>query len=110
MKIVYSDHTVAAVTPTEISVSIEAAPWRALRAATRWNGHAAQVTIGAASAVSSHPQPVNRVLGTTANITERSASGTNSTAATASRRNRLRASLSSGSTGSADDADRGAAS
>ena len=62
-KIVYSDHKVAAVTPTEISVSMDAVPWRALRRATRWNGHAAQVTIGAASAVSTHSQPVNRVLG-----------------------------------------------
>ncbi len=47
---VQSDHPVAAVTPTEIKVSIEALPWRALRSATRWNGQAAQVTIGIASA------------------------------------------------------------
>ena len=83
--------------PTEISVSIDAPPCRACRSATRWNGHAAQSTTGTASAVSTHCQPVNRVLGTTANITDRSASGTNSTAATASRTSRCRAWSASGS-------------
>jgi len=82
---------VAAVIPTDISVSMEAPWWRALRIATRWNGHAAQDTTGMASAVSSHPQPVKRVLGTTANITDRSAKGTKSTAATANRISRYRA-------------------
>ena len=96
-KIVYSDHSVAAVTPTEIRVSIEAVRWRALRQATRWNGHAAQVTMGNANPVSSHCQPANRVPGRTANITDRCDSGTNNTAATASRRSSERATASSGS-------------
>ena len=39
---------------------------------------------GHGRAVNTHAQPAKRVLGTTANMTERSASGTNSTAATAS--------------------------
>ena len=87
----------AAVTPIEISVSMLAVPRRALRRAVLWNGQAAQVTTGAASAVSTHCQPANRVSGTTANITDRSASGTNRTAATASRTSRLRAYRASGS-------------
>ena len=57
MKIVASDHSVAAVIPTEISVSMEATPWRALRSATRWNSQAAHVTIGSANPVRSHCQP-----------------------------------------------------
>ncbi len=79
----YIDHTVAAVTPMEIKVSIVEVPCRALRSALRWNGHAAHVTIGAANAVSTHCHPANLVSGTTANITDRSASGMNSTAAIA---------------------------
>ena len=96
-KIVAIDHTVAAVIPTEISVSIEAVRWRALRNAMRWNGQAAHVTIGSASAVSTHCQPVKRVSGRTANITDRWARGTNRTAATASRTMSDRATASSGS-------------
>ena len=96
-KIVDSDHSVAAVIPTEMSVSMEATRWRALRNATRWNGQAAQVTIGSASAVSNHCQPVKRVEGKTANITDKCDSGTNRTAATARRVSRERAVASSGS-------------
>ena len=96
-KIVAIDHTVAAVTPTEISVSIEAVRCRALRNAMRWNGQAAHVTIGSASAMSTHCHPVKRVSGKTANITDRWASGTNSTAAAARRSISDRATASSGS-------------
>ena len=96
-KIVYNDHTVAAVIPTEIRVSIDAMPRRALRRATRWNGQAAHVTMGNASAVRTQGQPVNRVEGSTANITDRCDSGTNKTAATARRTSSDRATASSGS-------------
>ena len=34
----HSDHNHAALTPTEIKVSIVAAPWRALVKAARWKG------------------------------------------------------------------------
>ena len=96
-KIVTSDHSVAAVMPTEIRVSIEATRWRALRSATRWNGQAHQVTIGSASAVRIHCQPAKRVEGRTANMTDRCDSGTKSTAATARRTSSKRAVASSGS-------------
>src|SRR6187200_1623000 len=55
----YSDHTNAAETPIEISVSIVAAPWRRLTHAARWNGYAAHTTTGAASTSDSHCQYVN---------------------------------------------------
>ena len=96
-KMVNSDHSVAAVIPTDIRVSMDAMPWRAFRNATRWNGHAAQVTIGSASAVRTHCHAGNRVEGSTANITDRCDSGTNRTAATARRISSNRATASSGS-------------
>ena len=45
----YSDHGYAAATPTEISVSIVAAPRRALTAAARWKGQAPHTATGEAS-------------------------------------------------------------
>ncbi len=71
--------------------------WRAFRSATEWKGHAAQVTTGAARAVNMYPQPGTLALGTIANNVDRSASGTNNTAATSSRRSSLRAWAPSGS-------------
>ena len=46
----HSDQPKAASTPSEISVSIVAAPWRRLVQAARWNGQAPQMTTGAARA------------------------------------------------------------
>ena len=52
----YSDHRNAAETPSEMSVSIVAAPWRRLIHAARWNGQAPHTTTGAASASDAHCQ------------------------------------------------------
>jgi hypothetical protein len=41
-------------------VSIEEVPWRAAPSARRWNGQAAQVAIGVASASTTGSQPSNR--------------------------------------------------
>lgn len=108
-KTVDSDHKVAAVIPTEIKVSMEATPWRALRTATRWNGQAAHLDDRQCER-GEHPLPSEkRVPGRTANITDRCDSGTNRTAATASRSSRDRAVASSGSARSSDPAERTAA-
>ena len=52
-------HNCAAITPTEISVSMLADPCRALTAADLWNGHAHHVTTGSDSAPAHHCQPWN---------------------------------------------------
>src|SRR5918992_5230169 len=62
----YSDQANAASTPIEISVSIVAVPWRRFAHAARWNGHAAHVTTGPASAREIHCQYVNCRAGTIA--------------------------------------------
>ena len=67
--------------PSETSVSIEEDRCRACRSAAAWNGHAAQVATGTASATSSHCQPGNRVHGKTDSISEASVSGTKNTSA-----------------------------
>ena len=59
MNSAYSDHAKAASTPSEISVSIVAAPWRRFAQAARWNGHAPHTTTGAASVSDSHCQLSN---------------------------------------------------
>ncbi|RPK75127.1 hypothetical protein EES42_07160 [Streptomyces sp. ADI95-17] len=51
-----SDQRNAAVVPTEISVSIVAAPCRALVNAALWNGQAAYATTGAVRVSESHCQ------------------------------------------------------
>src|SRR4051812_15479110 len=63
-KSAYSDHAVAARTPTEIRVSIVVAPWRRFVHAALWNGHAHHTTTGPASARTSHCQYVNCNAGT----------------------------------------------
>ena len=68
--------------PIETSVSMVEAPCRAARNAARWNGQAAQVATGRASAATTHCQPVNCSAG----IIESSSTGTVSTAATRRRR------------------------
>ena len=60
----YSDHRYAAVTPTEISVSMVAAPCRAPASAARWNGHAPHTATGDASARQAHCQPGKCQAGT----------------------------------------------
>ena len=49
----------AASVPTEIRVSMVAAPWRRLTQAARWNGHPPQSTTGVASGSASHCQSSN---------------------------------------------------
>ena len=44
-------------TPIDTRVSIVEAPWRALTAAARWNGHPAQSTTGVASTSCTHGAP-----------------------------------------------------
>ena len=51
-----SDQPKAASTPTEMSVSIVAAPCRRFSQAARWNGHAPQTTTGVARASDTHCQ------------------------------------------------------
>ena len=70
----YSDQANDAATPVEISVSMVAAPWRALTRAARWNGHAPHTTTGAASASDSHCQSRNCSAGTIASTTTGTAS------------------------------------
>jgi hypothetical protein len=70
----YSDQANDAVTPTEISVSMVAAPCRALTRAARWNGHAPHTATGAASASDSHCQLRNCSAGTIASTTTGTAS------------------------------------
>ena len=82
------DHPHAASVPTEMSVSIVAAPWRALTEAARWKGQPAQKTTGVDRARATHSQPSNCSGITIAS----SASGTLRTAAT-TRRRRKRAGL-----------------
>ena len=72
--------------PSETSVSIEEDRCRACRSAAAWNGHAAQVATGTATATSSHCQPGNRVQPKTDSISEASVSGTKNTSARISRR------------------------
>src|SRR5450631_2311729 len=55
----HSDHRYAALTPTQIRVSIVAAPWRALLKAARWNGKAPHTTTGDARVRASHCQLSN---------------------------------------------------
>src|SRR5680860_1556498 len=55
----HSDQSHAALTPTEIRVSIVAAPWRALVKAARWNGKAPHTTTGEARVRASHCQLSN---------------------------------------------------
>ncbi len=89
----HSDHRNAAEVPTEISVSMVAAPCRALVKAALWKGQAAYVTTGAASVSDSHCQYSNCSAGTiaiamtgtasTTAVTSRSLSGRSSSAASA---------------------------
>ena len=64
-----ADHDQAANVPIEMSVSIVTAPWRALRAAARWNGQPPHHTTGVESASASHSQPSTCSGGTMARTT-----------------------------------------
>ena len=55
----YSDHPKAANTPSEMRVSMVAAPWRRFVHAARWNGAAPHTTTGAARVSDSHCQCSN---------------------------------------------------
>ena len=67
------DQPQAASVPTETSVSIVAAPWRALTKAARWKGQPAQRTTGVARAKATHSQPANWSGSTIATRAERHA-------------------------------------
>ena len=81
--------------PSDTSVSMDEDRCRACRSAAAWNGHAAQVATGAASATSSHCQPGNRVHGKIDSIRDTSVSGTKNTSASVSRRRNRRTAASS---------------
>lgn len=51
-----TDHSQADSVPTEMSVSIVAAPWRRLVHVARWKGQPAQKTTGVASTSEAKPQ------------------------------------------------------
>ena len=76
------DQPQAASVPTEIRVSMVAAPWRRLTQAARWNGHAPQITTGVASCSASHCQLSNCSAG----IIDTRSTGSDSAAETTSRR------------------------
>jgi hypothetical protein len=65
----YSDQAKAASTPTEISVSMVAAPWRRFFQAAAWNGQAAHTATGAARVSEIHCQDRNWSAGSIAMAT-----------------------------------------
>ena len=71
--------------PSDTSVSIDEEKCRACLSAAWWNGHAAQIATGAASATRNHCQPGNRDQGNTDSTIDRSVSGTKNTSARISR-------------------------
>ncbi len=93
MNSAYSDHTQADSVPSEISVSIVAAPWRRFVQAATWNGHAAHTTTGEIIASDSHWKLSNCSAG----IIASSSGGTDSSAAMISRRRSGAVSSGSGS-------------
>ena len=84
----YTDQPVAAMMPSDTSVSMDTPPCRALASAARWKGQAAHRTTGAASAMRTHCQPGKRTLGSSERTSDRSLSGTKNTSARTSRRHR----------------------
>ena len=95
MNSAYSDHSQAESVPTEISVSIVAAPCLRLAHAALWNGHAAHSTTGVTRFSDSHWKLSNCSAG----IIAISSTGTDRTAAKI--RRRRSAAISSGSVVSA---------
>lgn len=91
----HRDQPKAAVVPTEISVSMVAAPCRALVNAALWKGHPAYVTTGAANVRDSHCQYANCSAGIIAIAT----TGTASSTAVTNRSRRERSSSGSSSPG-----------
>ena len=94
--IAYTDQPHAAVMPSDTSVSIEAEACRALRSAAAWNGHADQMTTGAAVRTRIHCHPGKRDHGNSDHSTDRSLSGMKNTSATISRFRRSRTRAASG--------------
>ena len=89
--------------PSDTSVSIDEEKCRACRSAAWWNGHAAQIATGAASATRNHCQPGNRDQGNSDSRIDRSVSGTKNTSARVSlRRSRRTAAPSSANAASAE--------
>jgi len=86
----HKDQSHAAPTPTEMRVSIVAAPCRRLVQAARWNGNAPQTTTGDARVRESHCQLSNCHAGTI----DSSSTGRLNPAVTASLRRRADASSS----------------
>ena len=80
----HTDQEKAARTPIDTSVSMVAAPWRALITIARWKGQAAQIATGAVSAITIHCQPSN----CSAPIIEIASTGAAKTAATTRRTSR----------------------
>ena len=64
-----TDQVQAESVPSETSVSIVAAPWRAFSNAARWNSKPLQNTAGVASASDTHSQPGKRTGGAIASAT-----------------------------------------
>ena len=77
-----TDQPQAASVPTEIRVSIVAAPWRRLSQAARWNGQPPHSTTGVASSRASHCQWSNWSAG----IIDTSSTGSDRAADTTRRR------------------------
>jgi hypothetical protein len=82
MNSAYTDHSHAASVPTEIRVSIVAAPCLRLAHAASWNGHAAHSTTGVTRFSDSHWKLSNCSAG----IMAMSSTGTDSSPARISRR------------------------
>ena len=81
--------------PSDTSVSIEEDRCLAFLSAAWWNGQAAQVATGAASATRSHCQPGNRDQGNSESTMDRSVSGTKKISARISLPRRRRTAASS---------------
>src|SRR3954463_1383752 len=99
-KSAYSDQPNAASVPSDTSVSMVAAPWRALAHAARWKGAPPHTTTGAARVSDSHCQYWNCSAGIIAIAT----TGTASAVETSSR---VRSERTPSSTGSASTLARG---
>ena len=92
--------------PSDTSVSIEDDRCRACLSAAWWNGHAAQIATGAASATRNHCQPGNRDQGNSDSTIDRSVSGTKNTSARISLRRSRRTVASSAVTPASAEAGR----
>ena len=81
--------------PSDTRVSIDDEKCLACFSAAWWNGHAAQIATGAASATRNHCQPGNLVHGRIDRTRDKSVSGTKNTSARISLRRSRRTAASS---------------